>query len=138
MNDLWKIWKTITFIGTGYFNNVPENPTFHDSNRRDFNAHLDHIKGKDRPSEEWLTHLRRINYYCDRHNVTLLANEKEQLQNLYNGITHISVHEAAMAEEGIFGSNANDFEEGTLNYDLRKYRPDARFLPNGNINFEFK
>ncbi|MBC9796778.1 hypothetical protein [Sinomicrobium weinanense] len=135
MNDLWKIWKTITFIGTGYLNVMPKDPTFSDNNRREFNNHLNTIKGKDKPSEAWLSHLRQINYYCDQQNVTLLDDEKDQLEKLYNDVTHISVHDAVMAEESLFGHNANHFKEDTLNYDLRRYRPGPCFLPNGRINF---
>lgn len=136
MKKIWKMWSTLQFIGTGYINGVPPNPVYTMSNRRLFHDHLMRIQGKNTASESWLEHLKRINYYCDQQQVDLLDIELKKLKDLYNQRTNASVHSAVNREKDIFEEEAANFPVDSLNYDLRKYRPGACFLPDGMIQFE--
>ncbi len=136
MEEIWKIFGTVRFIATGYMQKIPPSPIFKDANRRAFHKHLERISGQDTQSESWLTHLRRINYYCDQENVALLDKEKEGLEVLYNDRTATSVHVAVDVEKGLFEDDAKQFPVDSLNYDLRKFRPGPCFLPDGEIKFK--
>lgn len=133
MKELWKILRTTQFITTGYFTKIPVNYVFKDNNRKLFFDHLHRIKGDDVQSALWLDHLKNVNYYCDTQDVALLDTELDGLKKSYNSHTDTTVHEVIDSEKAIFEKNANSFPEDSLNYDLRKFRPNPCFLPNGNI-----
>jgi hypothetical protein len=79
-----------------------------------------------------------VNYYCDTENIELLDSELDGLKGVYNSKTDSSVHKVVESEKFIFEKNASVFPHETLNYDLRKYRPGACFLPDGNIRLKEK
>ncbi|MCG8310625.1 MAG: hypothetical protein MI975_24765 [Cytophagales bacterium] len=138
MKELWKILKTTQFIASGYFVNIPKNPRFRIQNRQKFNEHLQKIKGRDAQSQAWLTHLVNVNYYCDTSQVDLLEYELKELSDIYGPKTDSTVHSVLQAEKIVFEKYADKFDEDTLNYDLRKFRPSPCFLPDGQIQFEKK
>lgn len=138
MKELWKILYTTRFITIGYFKNIPTGYNFKNKNRKVFFDHLKKIKGEDIQSAEWLKHLENVNYYCDEEHIELLDNELEGLKETYNSKTDSTVHKVVESEKIIFEKNASSFPHETLNYDLRKYRPSACFLPNGGIRLKEK
>ncbi len=139
MNRYWKLVETFKFLGLGYFSSKPSNYQFRDFNRAKFHEHLEAIEGLDVQSKQWLYHLKNINYYCDEQQVILMDGEKEELEKLYNMHTNTTSRKVAEKEDEVFAYTArNFFEDGTLNHDVRAYRPDPDLLPDGAIRFKAK
>lgn len=132
MGELLKMLKTLNFITAAFIRQVPPAYTFKCENRKEFARCLDNLKGKDFQSSAWLTHLKQVNCYCDENKLDLLEPELKGLQEIYNAAP-TTVHEALEKEKEMFGRHTSLFEEDTLAYDLRKYRPNPCFLPDGDI-----
>ena len=127
---------TLRFIFFGYINSYTmDNHVFRSGNRAAFDAHLKKLKPKDIKTAEWVKHLDGVNKRADFKGVTLLEDELAALTSVYRTGNHTTVYRALDAERKLFGKNASKYEEGTLNHDLRTYRPPNGLLFNGNLTF---
>lgn len=134
MDKLFKILATTRFITTAFFSGPrPGNAVFRQANRQAFDRYLSGLKGQDQGSELWRKHLLSTNYYCDQKNVALLDDELTHMKEAYRPETPTTVHRAVAAEQALFEPNADKFPVDSLDHDLRKYRPGACFLPDGDI-----
>lgn len=136
-SSLWEKFKTTVFIGHGAIHSVfsSENHRFKDIERERFHSYLQGLNPVDPQSRAWRFHLMSANIHSDVNNVALLQRERVELEQTYR-IGETTVHQAMSREETIFGENANQYPEGSLNRNLREHRPPTAFMPNGNIRFK--
>jgi len=114
---------------------LANNYKFADKNRGAFANYLNTLKPKDNASRAWLDHLKSVNLQCDKDSVFLLQDEFDKLKQTYFPGASTTTLNAMKNEAALFSANAVQFKEGTLNHDLRAYRPDFPSLFDGEINF---
>ncbi|UGU14804.1 hypothetical protein LS482_13995 [Sinomicrobium kalidii] len=139
MNEEFEKLKTMFYITKSFFMSHPsfsQTYVFRDTNRKALNDYLGNLEAEDRPTQLYMQHLYAVNQQCDKDNVTLLEEELTGFKSLYKPQENLGFREAVKREEAIFNAHAGQFEKGSLNHDLRAYRPDPSYLPEGKLRFK--